>query len=282
MIFRFFLFWAACLSAKDFRVITVEYSPSIGMFATANQVLGQIYLFETGRLKNVSGLAVDFRENGLYYDPSCGPNWWSYYFEPVCIGEKENARIVYPSRSQYWQSWMTRYEIPRSIASDIVRRHIHVKRSIQQKVDAFIDQFFQNRYVIGVHYRGLDKGKEAPRVDFAKVFEEIDRRIPQNRPYVIFIATDEGAFLESARQKYADLVLAIDAHRSIDLTKGVHFSYSHNYQVGEEAILDALLLSRCDFLIRTSSNLSLWATYFNPDLPVVLLNHRNQRTIEPE
>ncbi len=73
----------------------------------------------------------------------------------------------------------------------------------------------------------------------------------------------------------------IEAHRSSG-TAGVHLSNRNQYKIGEESILDALLLSKCDLLVRTSSNLSLWSTYFNPDLPVILLNERRTHSLEPE
>lgn len=76
--------------------------------------------------------------------------------------------------------------------------------------------------------------------------------------------------------------IAIKAQRSSNGEPGVHFINKNNYSLGEEALIDACLLSKCDLLIRTSSNLSLWSTYFNPSLPTILLNHRYANTLEPE
>jgi hypothetical protein len=45
-----------------------------------------------------------------------------------------------------------------------------------------------------------------------------------------------------------------------------------NYKKGEGALIDCLLLSRCNTLIRTTSFLSAWASIFNPKLPIVLVN----------
>lgn len=254
----------------------------MGMFATANQVLGQLYLLESGQLPNVSGLTIDFDKYGLYYDPSCGPNWWTYYFEPICLGEMENVKIAYPTKEQYWEAWIQRRMISRETAALIVRKYIHVKPHIQQKVDAFVNRFFLGKYVIGIHYRGTDKSTEAPRIAYETVFEEIGKQIPQEKPYILFIATDEADFLEQARERYLTRVVATEAYRSVRGDLGVHFVYKNNYISGEEALMDACLLSKCDLLIRTSSNLSLWSTYFNPDLPVILLNQRYVTTLEPE
>lgn len=271
-----------CICGNELRVITTEHSPKVGMFAAANQVLGQLHLFETGQLPNVSGLTIDFEKYGLYYDPSYGPNWWNYYFEPICLGQVENVQKVYPTKEQYSEAWIQRRGLSRERAAEIVRKYIHIKSHIRQKIDAFIDCFFLDHYVIGIHYRGTDKSKEAPRVAYETVFEEIEKYTPRNGSYLLFIATDERGFLDQAREKFPDRVFAIEAHRSDSNGLGVHFVNKNNYVLGEEALMDACLLSKCDLLIRTSSNLSLWSTYFNPDLPVVLLCQRYMETLEPE
>lgn len=260
---------------NEFRVITLEYNPGVGMFAAANQVLGQLYMFENGQ---ISGMTVDFGNNGLYYDQNCGLNWWSYYFEPICVGERINE--TYPNQENYFEAWSQRRSISRQTAARVIANHIHVKPHIQRKVDSFVKRYF-NQYIIGVHYRGTDKGKEAPRVSYETVFEEIDKHIPPDNMYSLFVATDEIEFLEQARTRYSERVVATEAVRS-DSHVGVHFVNKNNYTIGEEALIDACLLSRCSVLIRTSSNLSLWSTYFNPELPVVLLNHRYMDTLEPE
>lgn len=41
---------------------------------------------------------------------------------------------------------------------------------------------------------------------------------------------------------------------------------------GFEALVNCLLLSRCDALIRSASFLSGWSNVFNPALPVIMLN----------
>ena len=276
----YFLFITSFLCANEFRVVRLEQNLCLGMFATANQVLGQLYMFETGQLPHVSGLTVDFDNHGLYYDSSRGPNWWTYFFEPIYLGI--NAPLVYSTKEQYLEAWQQRRLITRESAAQIIKKYIHIKPHIQQKIDAFAGQYFFDCYTIGIHYRGTDKVKEAPRVEYESVFEEIEKHIPQEKKYVLFIATDEVDFLEQARQRYLHRVVAIEARRSNGGDLGVHFVNKNNYTLGEQALIDACLLSKCDLLIRTSSNLSLWSTYFNPDLPVVLLNQRYMQSVEPE
>lgn len=273
---------AQLLCGNEFRIVTLEYNPGLGMFASANQVIGQIYQFETGQLPNVTGLAIDFGENGLFYDSNYGSNWWTYYFEPITLGTHENASLYYPTREQYADAWYQRKLLPKVIAAEIVKKYVHIKPHIQEKIDAIVDRYFAGHHTIGVHYRGTDKFTEAPRINYEIVFEEIDKHIPEEKFYIIFVATDEVDFLKAAQERYSDRVVAIEAHRSEGGNEGIHFANKHNYLLGEEALLDACLLSKCDLLIRTSSSLSLWSTYFNPTLPVVLLTQRYMPTLEPE
>ena len=172
--------------------------------------------------------------------------------------------------------------MPKATPAQVNKKYIRIKPHIQQKIDAFAVQYFLDCYMIGIHYRGTDKDKEAPRVAYETVFKEIEKHIPQEKPYSLFIATDEVDFLEQAKKRYLNRVVALEAHRSDSQGVGVHFVNKNKYILGEEALMDAYLLSKCDLLIRTSSNLSLWSTYFNPDLPVILLNHRYMQTLEKE
>ena len=274
-----------CLSissfAKEFYIIRMHPFSKNGMFAAANQVLGQLYLYDHKKIASQAGLEIDFDVFGLYYDPMCGSNWWTYYFEPICIGEKEGAELRILSKEEQWAAFVKRRHIPRKEAAVLVQKYIHVKPHILQQVEQFMHNYFQNFFIIGVHYRGTDKEKEAPRVSCQAVFQEIEESIPKDRPYRIFVATDEELFLEKIERKFPGHILAADVHRSKD-AQGVHFAHAHQYHIGEEAVIDCLLLSNCNLLIRTSSNLSLWSTYFNPEIPVILLNHRYANTLEPE
>jgi hypothetical protein len=244
--------------------------PKIGMFAAANQILGQLAIFDTKLPVEIDGLCVDFGSHGLYYDPGRGPNWWSYYFEPLCVGRLEKDG-VYPPKFDYIQGFKRRRQLTRQEASELVRKYIKVKRQILEKVEQFVWRHFSGFYVIGVHYRGTDKKNEAPRVPYRSVFEAIAKHIPEESPWRIFAASDEDQFIEAIQRAFPGRVVACDARRSQN-GEGVHFMCEEPYLHGEEALTDALLLSKSSILIRTSSNLSLWATYFNSELPTILLS----------
>ena len=72
---------------------------------------------------------------------------------------------------------------------------------------------------------------------------------------------------------FGDKVCFYSSQRSKD-GKPVHYNSEDPYRVGEEALIDCLLLSRTNLLVRTSSNLSLCARYFNPSIPSIEVSVR--------
>ena len=87
----------------------------------------------------------------------------------------------------------------------------------------------------------------------------------------IFVATDDQRFLDRLQLEMGHAILSRVAHRSVDGSP-VHKAPGNGFQKGEEALIDCLLLSRCSRLVRTPSDLGLVATFFNPELPVTIVN----------
>lgn len=277
------------LTAKHRKTHITESTPSIkvkhrdntGMFTMFSDVLYALWEFENG---HVQGLNVDFGTEGLYYEADYGPNWWNYYCEPIVLGNAHTTWVLkefgkIPEKAP----WKRIKDIPREEMHRLICSHIHPKKHIAQKVNQFFKQHLKGYRVMGVHYRGTDKKTESPRVlykvAFTAIQEQIDAwaREDSNVKIKIFIATDEKAFITRARQVWADSVCCQDAIRSLNEEpihlKATSTQSTHSpYRLGEEAIIDMLLLAKTDFLIRTSSNLGLWSTYFNPHLPVVELS----------
>ena len=89
------------------------------------------------------------------------------------------------------------------------------------------------------------------------------------------MATDDYYFLAYMQAHFPGHIIAIDAIRS-DGGVAVHFTEkSLNYVKGEDAIVDCVLLSKCDFILKTSSNLSNCSIKFNPIVPIIELNKSN-------
>jgi len=226
----------------------------------------------------------------VYWNQSCpyyhaggfngSTNVWEYYFEPVS-GEKyvpgdeitcslfvSGGHLMPPTHKEA-QSWDHR-DFRKKI-KPYVDKYLKVKPEIQKKVDAFYEDHIKGRKTIALHLRGTDKATEIQPValeDLCSIANEYAAKSPGCQ---FFVCTDELSLLTRAQELLHGEVIAYDAFRSRD-GNPLHLDHSHEQspaQLGEDVIIEVLLMARCDLLVHTWSNVSLGAMYFNATLDSV-------------
>lgn len=235
-------------------------SRGAGMFSVFMDVLALLQNHEKGVFKSIK---IDFANEGQYFEPSVGQNWWEYYFEPINNQNSHKTKEYY-----YLDCWKIQFCNTRNCNNYLIEKYIKIKPNTQEKIDSFVNSYFKSsEFIIGVHYRGTDKvvaGSEAPRVPYASVVEVLKKQIDSllDKNYLIFIATDELDFIHYVNKKFPGRVCAnMEAHEIHD-----------NYHRGQQAVIDCVLLSKSDLIIRTDSNLSLCSSFFNFKVPVIELS----------
>ena len=156
-----------------------------------------------------------------------------------------------------------------------------MKPYITVRVETFIAEKMHGRRVLGVHFRGTDKKVEAERVRWEQVSEIVQRYLEHNPSYnCLFVASDEARFITFMERTFASLPVVSHDDRFRSTTGEPFHTDDHgasNYLKAEEALINCLLLARCETLIRTTSFLSAWASIFNPELNIILLNRPFQQ-----
>lgn len=160
------------------------------------------------------------------------------------------------------------------LASELINKYLAVKSDVLHEVDEFCVEHFKDEKVLGVHYRGTDKSKEAPLVSYYNVEKNINyylRRYPATA--YVFLSSDDENFIKFAKNSSISrpVFFRNDTYRSTD-NIAIHQSVQDKYEVNRDALVNCLILSRCDALIKTASILSAWSVLFNPGLPLVMLN----------
>ena len=246
-------------------------SDAIGLFSEFATVLGLLEHYEQWA-SQYAGLRVDFTQ-GLYSDARFGANWWDYYFEPIRIGSSDDAVISVISPFQGDLFTFRGERLSRNRGFEIIERYIRPKPHISDKVETYVREIFQDAFVIGIHYRGTDKYQEAPVVPYERVREAVLEAIRAAMPvrYKLFLATDEQAFLDYMLAEFPGVLTYRTMFRSID-GNPTHWIDKSNHDKGEDAVIDCILLSRVNVLIRTASNLSLCSTYINSNVPEIALS----------
>lgn len=139
--------------------------------------------------------------------------------------------------------------------------------SIVKKVNEFENIHFKGKKVLSVHKRGTDAltighGKnQAHLFTYSTVKSAVDKII--NDFDIIFLATDEEDIYQNMKNDFKTKVVSYSTIRAQSGdTRGLHHSYANEmkdkkYVLGEEAIIDMLLMSRCQYSLCSHSNLSL-------------------------
>jgi hypothetical protein len=250
-----------------------NYNP--GMFSVFNSILGALDQYDRSSGSS-NGIEV-YLASGMYFDPAVGPNWWEYFFEPLSIRRSENFIPYLFDDNQLSSFAWGALNIPRQRGNELIKKYIKLKKTIKKKLRTFVKEEFARHFIIGIHYRGTDKKTEARRVDYEEVaaaIYKVEKKLSTRKRNKIklFIATDEEEFIQFIRMRFSWPICYINAQRATGDYPIHCFNYiGNNYQKGEDAIMDCLLLSKANFLIRTVSNLSFISERFNHRVPVICL-----------
>jgi hypothetical protein len=248
-----------------------------GFFSIFFQVLGAVEYCKRHRLN----LTLSFNI-GPYFDASFGGNWWSYYFDRSefwFAPEGDGHRTVPVDFTG--QNVFSRYgEYMPTVRGSKVIPDLLLKPEITERVSLFVGAKFSGRSVTGVHYRGTDKVTgdvaESIRVPYGYVVNYLREHF--NGSTHFFVATDEERFLKEMQSQFAGRIICYDSVRSANnIPPHGREAMNSGQRIGEDALMDCLILSRCRSLVRTDSNLSRACSFFNPSLPVVNITERYKR-----
>lgn len=242
---------------------------SHGFFSIFFGVLNHLFWCEKYRQIPV----VYWGPNCLYYDPqgyNGFTNAWEYYFEPVSSAKYTINDVIH---DQYYapDNSCIEYRVwggmslfgYRDQAHRIIRKYIKVKNHINSKVECFYRKNMERKKTIGIHLRGTDKYKECIPVAMEKIFKAAN----EYTDCQFLIATDEENLLQLAKENLLGPVIFYPVKRS---HTGVPVHLDENQKnkalIGEEVLIEVLLLAKCQYFIHTTSNVAAAVYFFNPHM----------------
>lgn len=227
--------------------------------------------------KNNKFLVVYWNRSSPYYIPqgyNGSFNVWEYYFEPVSDLFYENNDPIHceytaPDGFAINAHSKLSKEFRNYIYNEAIEPYIRLKSNINKKINDFYIKHMQGRHTIGIHLRGTDKYIEIPQVSPEMILQKAKQEALSDSQF--FVATDENSLLELAKKTLPGKIIYYDAHRSID-GKSLHGSTTDKAQLGEEVLIEVMLLSHCNKLIHTYSNVSAAVLFFNPEIESFVLS----------
>jgi len=173
----------------------------------------------------------------------------------------------------------------RKKAAIIIQKYLHPRKYIIDKSGAFYEQNMSGQYMIGLHLRSTDvTDKNEHNIHRRgsynlKSYEQAIKQIlSRNSDAKLFVATDSLSALESVKKMFPNKVVSYSSifHNTGEVAgKGpsgwtipayIADSAEKAAKNGEEAVIDYLLLSQCDYLIHSGSGLARTALLTKPEL----------------
>ena len=256
---------------KVFYVI--QRSPGGGLFSNLNYVIHHLYICEKHNFIPVIDMENFLTKYNSKQKYNNKYNSWEYYFLRV---SKYKLKEVYNSKNVIITDSKTRklacfdsFENLNSEHYKVFKKYIKINKSILNKVKIFKKKYFKNNKILGVHFRGTDM-KYQERHPFPptlkQIKKEIDLNLKKYRFNKIFLVTEELENFNNLRSEYNEKILFFDSFRSIKTDIFNNKRKFHRPRIGEENLVDMLLLKDTDKIICSNSHLPDASMYFNKKL----------------
>lgn len=220
---------------------------------------------------------IDFNNNCKYQDSviTNTKNVWEYYFEQPHVNSYPSLQetdliidtIIDTPESEFRDVYMknpTRELIYKRRLEffNIINQFVVLKPNIQEKINNFAANNFNNKKVLGIHFRGTDHPDKKEMKHYMQHIKDKAANYD-----VIFCCTDEQSRFNFLKVVFGKKLICYPSIRSEDETP-LHYNPSLNkYQIGEDVLIEAFLMAKTDFLFCCSnSNVNYLARAINPNL----------------
>jgi hypothetical protein len=208
---------------------------------------------------------------------------WQRFFEPLAFPDApavERDTWEYADLSMTGLHAYRMYKRGSGWRTDYGRafaEHVRVREELRGRVEElWRDGAGVNRN-IGVHYRHPDHSHECPRqIPSLDTFIEWTRTmLVRSKGASVVLATDVREAVDGFRAAFGErLLVQPDVARAPAGETQYDWDSPPCVALGEQALIDALLLARCDVLLHTTSNIATAAGYMNPRLRMIYCEPR--------
>ena len=186
-------------------------------------------------------------------------NAWLYYFNPLnkySLNEVYKSKNVIFSNKNFQKNMlydMTKGNLKKNFGKIKIRNYL-----IKKSNSLYNSLFTKNDKILGLHFRG-----STYKVARAHAFPPTIELMVKNINFLmnkynynkIFLVTEEKKYMHALKKIYKKNCVYLNNYRmdKIDSFKIYPRKY-HRYKLGQEIILDTLILSKCDGLSYIKSN----------------------------
>ena len=161
-----------------------------------------------------------------------------------------------------------------------------LKQELQDEIDNYYDTYFKNKSVLGVQVRLTDMKHyyDVPPLEY--YINKTRNILSSKKPDCIFIASDTEVTINKFKQAFPtmdiycqkNIMRSQKEHDAVQPQDRINYENNivntrkyHNYLNGKEVLMDILLLSKCDYFLRSHSSVSDIAIIFNDNIKEIFI-----------
>lgn len=241
----------------------------------------------------------DYFEPVSFFDNDNNHIDGKYKMFPKHKGELAPVEFRIPKDTHNLIQDKERFKEWRKYVNNFYKHHIRYSKTILSKVDEFFAKNFNlSEPIIGVHYRHPSHFVESGKVYLEQYFSKIDAILKDRPNSQIFLATDSNFGIYAFSERYKNKIKFIDDIERLSMSEFLQWCFSladgkadevgfingkgfelHHKRVSEpdnkkltiDLLSEVICLSKCNYLVHTTSNIALAISYMNPDLELISL-----------
>lgn len=238
----------------------IRRSPGAGIFSNVTFVLNHLQIchqFNFIPIVDMKNFTTIYNEKNKILN---NLNAWEYYFQKLnkySLEEAYKSKNVILSPNIFNQNMildMTNQKIKKFF------KKIKIKKYFINKSNSFYNKYFNYKdKILGVHFRGstykVARGHAFPATSKLMI-KNIDKLIKKFKYNKIFLVTEENCYLKLFKEKYGDKCIFYYSYRMNDIDSfKIYPRKMHRFKLGEESLIEAIILSKCHGLTYIKSNL---------------------------
>jgi hypothetical protein len=268
---------------KDKIFYVIQRLDGGGMFSNLNYIIHHLKISENlGCIPiiDMQNFPTKYNEKNIINNQL---NAWNYYFEPInkfkLLDIYKSKFVIITDNKTNGQKEFDTFKNLNQEHYKIYKKQIKFKSYLLKKTNLFINKYFKNQKVLGVHFRGTDM-KTQERHPFPATTDQITNlinyEIRKNNYNKIFLVTEENKYLKVLKKIYKDKLCFTNSFRT---NKSNIFEQNirrnHRFKIGQENIIDMLILSKTNKIICTNSHLPDACKFINKKIKLIEINNGN-------
>lgn len=156
--------------------------------------------------------------------------------------------------------------------SFLIKKYILIKDEIKNKINLIYNENFKNKKVLGLHIRQTDHGEHGKLLDFDFYVNEIKKNIDNFD--MLYVMSDNYEYLNKIENIFPNKIFYVEDIIRSNNDICVHFDKSiiNRYKLGEDVLIETMLMCNCDTVLLTNSNICNFILAYNPDIKYYIMD----------